>query len=545
MALIILLIALIYIGTLFTAPALQKAGVPASKTYIPFINTMELVKATGRPLYQAFVVYLPIFNFFLLFSFFTDLSRSFGKDSFGDYFKAMVWTPFHFYKAAKNKYRGKTTELPKQHKSVIREWGDSILFAVLAATLIRWSSFEAFMIPTSSMDSTLKVGDYLFVSKLHYGPRSPITPLQIPLTHQNIWFTGNPDGTNGVASYLDWIKLPYFRLPGLTEIKRNDIVVFNWPWDNGKDVTPSVSERVIKSRLRPTDLKTNYVKRCVAIPGDTLKIKGDDILINNNISKIDGIIQFQYKIELDSNAVDKKFGGKNLRSVFVQFDNKTGGPRYVGQQWMVTNSKKFEQYAKNVTSILDEYGIRTERSRIYGPYRKPDFEQTGVQYDLLNFKVNLTQTQRDILSKLDIVKSIEKSEFKRGNQNSGLYPMEKGWNQNDYGPLVMPKKGMKFKVTKERLIQWERALSYFEGDGVKIRKNYTELWVDGKKVNEYTFKQNYYFMVGDNRNGSYDSRYWAFVPEDHVVGTPLLVWMSIDDTPGKGVRWNRILKYVR
>lgn len=545
MLLILLLIGVIYLGTLFTAPALQKAGVPASKTYIPFVNTMELVKATGRPIYQAFVVYLPIFNFFLLFSFFTDLSRSFGKDSFGDYFKAMVWTPFHFWKASKNEYRGKTTELPKQRKSIVREWGDSIVFAVLAATLIRWSSFEAFMIPTSSMDSTLKVGDYLFVSKLHYGPRSPITPLQIPLTHQNIWFTGNPDGTNGVASYLDWIKLPYFRLPGLTEIKRNDIVVFNWPWDNGKDVTPGIKDRIIKSRLRPTDLKTNYVKRCVAIPGDTLRVVGDNITINNKISKIDGIIQFKYLLTIDSLVVDKKFGGKTPRAVRAQFDPRTGQAAFVNRKLLVTNPTKFQQYCENLTSILDDQGVRTEQSMIAGSFRKPDFQQSPYGFDLLNFSANLTTEQYKELSKNKLFKSIERVDYKRGSSNTGLYPMEKAWNQNDYGPLVMPKRGMKFKVTKERLIQWERALTYFEGDEVKIKKNYSELWVDGKKVSEYTFKQNYYFMIGDNRNGSYDSRYWAFVPEDHVVGTPLLVWMSVDDTPGKGIRWNRIFKYVR
>jgi signal peptidase I len=221
-----------------------------------------------------------------------------------------------FWKIAKtNKYFGTVESLGKHVKSTGREWADSILFAVLAATLIRWSTFEAFTIPTSSMESTLMVGDYLFVSKLHYGPRAPITPLQVPLTHQSIWFTDKTgDGTGGTRSYLDLIQLPYFRFPGITEIKRNDIVVFNWPWDNGKDIFPEF-ETLQRSSLRPTDLKTNYVKRCVAVAGDTLEIINQDIYINGKVSHIDGRIQHLHEVFVNKNFYKKQFGEINLMTL--------------------------------------------------------------------------------------------------------------------------------------------------------------------------------------------------------------------------------------
>lgn len=518
--LILLLFLLIYLSTLCTAPALIKAGVPAQKAFTPFVNTLELVKLTGRPTRQAFLVYLPVFNFFLLFSLLTDLSRSFKKDSFGDYFKAMVIPIYHFPRIAKTEtYIGKTSELPKQAKSTAREWADSIVFAVLAATLIRWSTFEAYTIPTSSMEGTMLVGDYLFVSKLHYGPRSPITPLQVPLTHQNLWFTGNPDGTGGVKSYMDWLQLPYFRFPGITEIKRNDIVVFNWPWDNGKDTYVQFGS-LAKADLRPMDLKTNYVKRCVAVGGDTLEVKDENILINGKISEINGVIQHAYEVTYDTTHFIAKYGPLNYQSLVG-----------VG------------------TKICDQVGVRVERTQ---NQLDGNVERTVNLRSRSSFIVNMTQENAQAIRKMKLVKGVVRTEVHKGQDEyraGTLYPAEKSWTLDDYGPIVMPKKGMTFQVNKDRLIMWERALTYFEGDNVEIKDNMTKLFVDGKEVQEYTFKQNYYYMIGDNRHGSYDSRTWGFVPENHVVGTPLMIWMSKDDNPNKSwfesIRWNRIFNFVR
>ena len=540
MLLVILFIAVIYLGTLATAPSMRKAGVESSKIYMPFVNTWELVKLTGRPTYQAVLVYLPIFNFFLLFSFLTDLSRSFGQNTFGDYFKAMVIPMIHFKKIAVHNYIGKTTDLPKHQKSAVREWADSIVFAVLAATLIRWSTFEAFMIPTSSMEGTLMVGDYLFVSKIHYGPRSPITPLQVPLTHQNIWFTGNAEGTNGISSYLDWIELPYFRFPGLTEIERNDIVVFNFPWDNGKQAIPNL-DLTVKNELRPTDLKTNYVKRCVALPGDTLEVRDKDIFINGENSNIEGVLQYQHTVKLNKKA----FGLENKNKV-IQLVKPKESPFTVGEEQL----SHVDSVNQKLLDICDELNIRTEEERkFFYPGRIVSFvfNFRKATFDLSQFTANMTLEEAKKLEALEEISSVDRDLFKT--PTTRLYPSEKAWTQNIYGPLVIPKKGMTFKVTPERLIMYEKALVYFEGDDIRISDDNQRLYVNRKQVSEYTFKQNYYYMIGDNRNGSYDSRFWAFVPEDHIVGTPLLVWLSVEDTPNKSfferIRWNRIFTWVR
>jgi signal peptidase I len=521
MLLIIILFLIVYLSTVSCAPSMIKAGVDKTKTLIPFVNTYELIKIIGRPSYQAFVIYLPIFNFFLLFSVFTDLSKCFGRNSFKDYFKAMV-IPFIFFKqiAKTDKYLGTVESLTPTPKSGIREWSDSILFAVLAATLIRWSTFEAFTIPTSSMEGTLMVGDYLFVSKLHYGPRSPITPLQVPLTHQNLWFTDKTgDGTTGTPSYVDWIQLPYFRFPGITEIKRNDIVVFNWPWDNGKDVFPDLGN-INRKLLRPTDLKTNYVKRCVAIPGDTLEIREQILMINGKPSTFDGVIQHSYLVSVDKKFFDKQYGKFSPNNL--------------------------NDYA---VSLCDEYKIRVESMRDQNGYVMRAV-RIPSEYD---FYVNMSAEKAKTLKALPFISNVEVSYVKKGDfefrAGENLYPVEKNSNLDNYGPIVMPKKGMTIPITKENLIMFERALLYFEGDGIEYRDNGSKLFVNGSEVKEYTFKQNYYYMIGDNRHGSYDSRTWGFVPESHIVGTPLMVWMSIEDTAGKDlldrIRWERIFKWVR
>jgi signal peptidase I len=518
MALILILIGIIYFSTLAVYKSLVAAGVDSKKALIPFINTYEWVKVIGRPTYQAFVVYLPVFNFFLLFSFFTDFSRCFGRTSFGDYCKAMILPILHFSKIpSTNKYLGTLESLGKEVKSNGREWADSIVFAVLAATLIRWSTFEAFTIPTSSMEGTMLVGDYLFVSKLHYGPRSPITPLQVPLTHQTLWFTDKKgDGTSGIKSYLDWIQLPYFRFPGITEVKRNDIVVFNWPWDNGKDTYVDFGT-LSKAEIRPIDLKMNYVKRCVGIPGDTVEIRNQQLYINGKPSNFDGVLQHQYRIYLKKDFVERS--GSNLE--------------------------------QNILSICHDNEIRVES----GTHPHDGMLYWFLQYDgkTNSFAVNLSKEKVQLLKSNPAVVDVKISLIRRGEPETRvekpLYPVEKASTLDDYGPVVMPQKGMTIEVNRNNLIMFDRALSYFEGNNIEIKDNYQKLFVDGKEVQNYTFKNNYFYMIGDNRHGSYDSRTWAFVPENHIVGTPILIWLSMEDTPNKSfferIRWDRLFKWVR
>ena len=368
---------------------------------------------------------------------------------------------------------------PAKPKSKLREWWDAILFAVIAATLIRWLIMEAYTIPTPSMENSLLVGDFLFVSKFHYGTRTTSTPLQVPLTHQKIWFTEIP-------SYSDAIQLPQYRLPGFTEVKREDVVVFNIP------------PRDLNDADYPVDLKTNYIKRCVAVPGDTLTIVARQVYINGNPSPNPPEMQFSYVLRTDSEI----------------------------------NQRLLEKYD------IDDYRILTRSN-------------DGVYYQMF-----ISPAVADELKKLSFIKSIEiipqngmgqftprTKETVEGNifPNADMFP----WNGDFYGPLVIPQEGMTISINDTTLTTYgETIVLYDHNEDAKIENG--KLLINGKEVTEYTFKQNYYFMMGDNRHNSLDSRYWGFVPADHIVGKAFFIWLSLDKEAGffSKVRWSRFFQLI-
>jgi signal peptidase I len=369
-------------------------------------------------------------------------------------------------------------------KSKTREWADAILFAVVAATLIRWLIMEAYTIPTPSMENSLLVGDFLFVSKFHYGTRTTTTPLQVPLTHQKIWFTNIP-------SYLEWIKLPQYRLPGISEVKREDVVVFNVP------------PRALNEGIRyPVDLKTNYIKRCVAIPGDTLFILDKQVYAN----------------------------GKPISN-----------PPDMEYSYIVT-----AKGAINDRNLL-KYGLGPEDYNIIG--RPAD---GTVQYIMF-----LTNKLAEEIRQSPYIVSVEQE--KRNDENDGLFPYSNysdgvpdtkkkytHWSTDNFGPLWIPKKGASIEVNDSTLAIYGTTIKFYDhNDDVKIEDG--KLFVDGKEVKQYTFKQNYYFMMGDNRHNSLDSRFWGFVPEDHIVGKAFFIWLSIDKDADfiNKIRWNRFFKLIK
>ena len=372
---------------------------------------------------------------------------------------------FKFWK--KSKTGGKSSKSSKP-KSTTREWVDAIIFAVIAATLIRWLFLEAFTIPTPSMERSLLVGDFLFVSKIHYGPRTPKTPLQIPLTHQKIWLTENlVDG--GIPSYVDWIQLPMYRLPGLTEIKRHDVVVFNFPPEHEY----------------PADLKTNYIKRCLGLPGDTFEIRDTRVFINSQAIERPEEMQFSYFL-------------------------------YTNE---VINARVFKNHK------ISDYEMQPGGYHIYA------MPQSVENLRSLNF-----------IEKIQLLKNPE------GDTDPRIYPdaTEYPWNQDFYGPLWIPFEGATIPVNHENLVKYGPVIKDYEGHDKVVIEN-DRLIIDGEEVTEYTFRQNYYFMIGDNRHNSLDSRFWGFVPENHVVGKAFFIWLSLDPKEGffKKVRWNRLFDLIR
>jgi signal peptidase I len=355
-------------------------------------------------------------------------------------------------------------------KSKLREWREAIVFAVVVATLIRWGTVEAFVIPTPSMENSLLVGDYLFVSKLHYGARTPRTPLQVPLTHQKIW------GTE-IQSYLTWIELPSWRLPGFSRVNREDAVVFNVP-----DLTMNNGVE------RPIDLKTYYVKRCIGIPGDTVVIKDRKVIVNGN-------------------ALSEPVNMKSSR--------------------MVTAHDKINK--RNFVKM----GIDDD-----------DYYFLGRQQDgKAVYKMFLTTRQAEQLDNASYIMSVSDDYTTQDGPEEDIFPsaMNSSWNGDNYGPLIIPSRGTTIPINRSTIGMYGKTISLYEHNtDVSIVDD--RLIIEGVPVNEYTFKQDYYFMMGDNRNNSWDSRYWGFVPKDHIVGKPLFVWFSVDkyaDILHK-IRWNRI-----
>jgi signal peptidase I len=355
---------------------------------------------------------------------------------------------------------------PKPKKSILREWLDAAVFAIVAATIIRTFFIEAYTIPTPSMEKSLLVNDYLFVSKMHYGARLPMTPIAVPFVHHTIPILN-------VKSYTTAIQAPYKRLWGFSQIDRYDDVVFNYPQDTEWNSS------------RPVDKKENYIKRCVALPGDTLQVKNRVLYINGKPGYAPRFMQSNYVVQ-----------------------NSLGQPGLSDEQ-------------------QDEYRI-TPVDPSYPQLYSLTEEEAKALREIPNMQIQLLNEMQGIKD------SFPQSEcFPHDPTN---FP----WNIDFYGPLWIPKKGATITLTKENISLYREVITQYEGHTLDT-STYPFL-IDGKAANQYTFGMNYYFMMGDNRHNSADSRIWGYVPENHIVGKAWFIWMSYDKY---GIRWKRLFRGVK
>lgn len=566
----------------------KKTDVDPIKGLIPGVNFAEWCKLIGRkPIYALWLLF-PIVNIFIFCGMAVDLVRSFKHYSFPSSAGAVIYAPAKFTMMAmdsETKYDAPT--LPKEKayaqslleakekndvlaynkllkespytKSAPREWTESIVFAVFAAAFIRMFLIEAYVIPTPSMEGSLLVGDFLFVSKAHYGIRTPMTIAMVPLLHNTI---------PGIKkeSYLKKPQLPYYRLPAIEEIDRLEPIVFNWPvgdsvfLTNQRSYSYAMVQNMAKTqgwpgdpllkqqwaeqdfRVRPIDKKDHYIKRCTAVAGDSLQVINSQVYVNGEKQENPSQLQLQTMIvlpkgmlmadlkKLDAFSRDHKLGGNNGETIIAY----------------LTESEREEVQALNPEIQIYPY--------IDVLVKKDQFEETGL-VDSLNIRLGQYQVSNNGGNVGFLRLSHEQSaqlrahpqyaDFKFKDPNRSMFPQDTEesaeWTVDNYGPIYIPKKDTEVIITPKNIGFYSRVIGTYEGNSLELKRG--RVFINGEQTNKYKFKQNYYWAMGDNRHNSEDSRVWGFVPEDHIVGKPLFVWFSLRN--GRlfdGIRFKRIFQ---
>ncbi|MBX3164631.1 MAG: hypothetical protein KF900_09120 [Bacteroidetes bacterium] len=546
-----------------------KANVESWKAWIPIYNFYVLSKLLEKPWWWCLIMIVPGVNILMYGVYGFNTARAFNKPSNGDLIFASLLPYLFFVKIGFDdtaKFVG-LSKFKNEPNWFIRGWIDPIIFAVIAASIIRGYFMEAFTIPTSSLEKSLMVGDFLFVNKFAYGARIPETPLSFPFAHHTLPLSETK------KSYLEWLKLPYFRLPGFGAVKNNEIVVFNYP--DGDTVAigdQSISYYELKRQVsylikreernagralqsddyylsraheylhspqslvpwsgrpvgeiaaRPVDKREHYVKRCVGIAGDVLEIKDGEIYINEKHQEMPKNAQHFYDVKCSLHVF--------------------------GEEFMLPNGR----VSLSNLNLLDKLDIYATEVSV-----------DAVSKDTIVYKLNMPRHVAEQVKLLDGVVSVTQKNDKQGERELSIFPHNAAyaWNNDNFGPLQIPKAGMTLPIDTHNVCLYEKIMNTYD-DGIhQVTKQGAQVLYDGKPITSYTFKQDYYFMMGDNRHNSADSRSWGFVPFDHVVGSPFFVFFSMkyaENNPvsGKSVmksltknsqdgkfRWNRFLCYVK
>ena len=380
---------------------------------------------------------------------------------------------------------------------ILIELIDATVFGIMAATFIRLFFLEAYSIPTSSMERSLLVGDYLFVSKISYGPKLPNTPISFPFTHHTLPLTRN------APSYLEWISMPYKRLTGFSSIKKHDIIVFNFP--EGDTMITEFPDQSYYALIRqygrefihdefnlvrrPVDKRENYIKRVAGIPGDTIRIAGGILYVNGLMEEKNGTMQYDYFVQTDGSLIED------------------------------------DQFNEMEITVPD---------RKFNPGRSL-------------YELPLTEELTDKVASLSNVLSVNR--YENRNPYSGIhtiFPFNRNfpWNEDNFGPLVIPGTDMEVNLTVRNLPLYHRLITLYEGNELEVKNE--DIYINGAKTSTYRFRMDYFFVLGDNRHNSADSRFWGFVPEDHVIGKAVIIWLSVDKDKRfpKNIRWERMFKSI-
>jgi signal peptidase I len=507
----------------------KKAGYAPFLAAVPIYNSVILLRIIRRPAWWVILLYFPIINLLMLPVVWVETARKFGKDSLTDTF--LAWATLGLYGFYIN-YASDVTYNPEQPtvpKTKFGQFIGSTVYAVVIATVVHAYFMQPYIIPTGSLEKSLLVGDFLLVSKFHYGARTPKTVVSFPMVHDTIPLLKT-------RSYLKKPQLPYMRLPGLQQIKRNDIVVFSWPADTVRQFFKKEAGVV-----KPVDKKSNYVKRCVAIPGDTLTIEDGIIYINGKES----IMPDRAKPIFGYKAYNAK-GISARRLINAGYDDLT-------RKFLLTNISQpiLDALRPHLLMIANPdpsnyqvlTGSRGLPLNIVQQYRIQAKELLETQKSLF-----LTLKEAEELPNVVTLDSLKRNINSKRTYNDSYFPnnVRYNWNEDQFGPLVMPKKGVTVQLNSKNVALYKKIISDYELNDLELSGD--DIKINGFTADTYTFKQDYYWMMGDNRHRSEDSRFWGFVPEDHLVGKPVFIWMSIDGfmdgLRNWKIRWERVFTTV-
>ena len=486
---------------------------------------MDIIK---RPKWWVILLFIPIVNLMMFGVLWKEIIRSFGKKSTRE--TLIVLFTFGFYIMYLN-YSNDTKyskDRSLEYSSSFSEWLDSMIFAIIAATIVHTYFIQPFIIPTGSLEKSLLIGDFLFVSKFHYGARVPTTPFAIPMVHDTLPLIKT-------RSYLKNPQLPFLRFPGLQKIKRNDIVVFNWPADTVRQFF--VKEKGVR---KPIDKKSNYVKRCVGVSGDTLEIKNGIIYINNSKNKLPEWAKIQHTYTFyNKDGISSRTLLKNNIKDFER--------EYLIKNITQSSFNSLIPYIINRKGNIENFSVTTNAKGL--PLKL--VRNLGLDIAELKTKTKIVNSTHNNIIKFQnsekydsIVRNISKSKT----PNESFFPnrITFDWNEDNFGPIIIPRKGAEILLENKSYPLYKKIIEEYEGNQV-IRKN-DKFIINNEDKTSYIFKKNYYWMMGDNRHRSEDSRFWGFVPDDHIMGKPVFIWMSInnfnDGFRNWEIRWERVFSIV-
>ncbi len=506
----------------------KKAGKQVWEAAIPVYNAIVLMQIIRRPKWWVILLFIPIINLLMFPVIWVETIRSFGRKSFAETWLVILTLGFYTYYVNYSLDVEYIKDRSLHPQSGLGEWVSSIVFAIVAATLVHTYFIQPYVIPTGSLERTLRIGDLLFVSKFHYGARTPMTTVAAPMVHDTI-------PVLGIRSYLNKPQLPYFRLPGFTKVDRNDIVVFSWPAD-----TVRAFFKKEKGVTKPIDKKSNYVKRCVGLPGDSLSVRDGYVFINGEQL----VLSDRAKPQYDYTVYAQKGVSSRLlvEAGITEFNRTYVAQALTPQQTNALRSNGYAVYDQNKPPVIltDSRGISPD---IIRSLRLALREITDRER-----QVTLTDDMASVLRANSSIDSLVKIIEPAGQRGYNIFPQsaDYSWNNDNFGPIYIPEKGATVPLNLKVLPLYKKIIRDYEGNTIRVSGN--QILINDVVVDSYTFKQDYYWMMGDNRDHSEDCRTWGYVPENHIVGTPIFIWLSFDNF-NDGIanwkpRWDRIFTTV-